>query len=108
MGTGVGRPMDGDIFWLKAACWEPPPSTYANLETAHINLFSSRIQFAHINGTYEVRVVYMQQVKAYQRGVLCITQSRATKAKAEEKTALLGTVGRTFNKTFLKKVTPGC
>lgn len=73
------------------------------------NLFLLR--FTHTSSMYEVRVVYMQQVKAYHRGVLSITQSRATKAKTKDEnseSALLGAMGRTFIGTVLEKVNPGC
>ncbi len=52
----------------------------------------------------------MQQVEAYQRGVLFTAQSRAAKAKTEEKnsdSALLSTMGRTFIKAVLQKVNTG-
>lgn len=111
-GTGV-RPVlfnGRRHFWLKASCWELPLSTYANLETAHTHINLFLLRYTHINSMYEVRVVYMQRVKAYQRGVLSITQSRATKAKTEGKnsrSALHGTMGRTFIRTVLERVNPG-
>lgn len=58
------------------------------------------------NSTYEVRAVYTQRVKAYQRAVLSLMQSRATKAKTEKKeSALLSTMGGTFIMTVWEVTT---
>lgn len=69
MGTGV-RPVlfnGRRHFWLKAACWEPPLRTCANLETAHTHINPFLIRYTHRQQQH-VWAVYMQQVKACERG----------------------------------------
>lgn len=50
MGTGVGPVLfNGQKhFWLKAADWEPPLNTYANLETVHTHINPFLIRYTHI------------------------------------------------------------
>lgn len=104
MGTGV-RPglnvlfNERRHFWLKAACGELPQSTYANLETTHTHINPFLLRYTH-NTMYEVKVVHMQQVKAYQSGILSCNTEHSDKDKnsREELTnsMLHGSMGRTY------------
>ncbi len=55
---------------LRAACWDQLLLLSSNSSQIHK---STSDQIYALCSTYEVSVVYIQQVKAYQRGVLSIT-----------------------------------